>query len=67
MMQKKTKINPSEYFNQEAVPEEWFLPISEFSQSEWIKNYMDPDARKETMKVTLEAMVKEKQKERRKK
>lgn len=66
-MQKKTKINASEYFNQEKIPEDWFLPISEFGQSDWVKTYMDPEARSQTLKVTLEAMIKERQKERRKK
>ena len=67
MFPRKTNIPQSEYLDYKKVPEDWFIPISRFGLSDWIKNYMEPEARTQTLKVTLEAMVKEKQKERRKK
>lgn len=66
-MMKKTKLPRDQYFSLEKVPEEWFMPFQEFSQSELVKEYMDPEARAKTLKVMLETMIKEKKKERVKK
>tara|TARA_R110002126_G_scaffold103952_1_gene237187 strand:+ start:6703 stop:6900 length:198 start_codon:yes stop_codon:yes gene_type:complete len=63
----KSKIPKDQYFSLEKMPEEWFMPLSEFSQSEYVKEYMDPEARSKTLKVMLEHMVAEKVKERKKK
>ena len=66
MDQKSNKYKPDSYFDLKNVPEEWFLPISELT-SERCKQYMDEEARLKTLKVTYEAMVKSRQKERGKK
>jgi hypothetical protein len=60
MDREKTKIPRDQYFDLTRIPEEWFMPLNEFSKSEWVKEYMDPEARKETLKLMLEAMIKEK-------
>ena len=62
MFSKKTKIPADEYLDQQKIPEDWFIPISEFGSSDVIKNYMEEDARKKVLKVTLEALVKERRK-----
>lgn len=62
MSREKSKIPKDMYFDISKIPEEWFMPLNEFSQSEWVKEYMDPEARKETLKLMLEAMIKDKRK-----
>lgn len=63
----KSAVPNSAYFDSQKIPEEWFMPFSEFSQSEHVKQYMDPEARAKTLKVMLEAMIAQKKKERAKK
>jgi len=64
---RQTKIHPSVYFDPEKIPEEWFMPFSEFSQSEHVKKYMDPEGRAKTLKVMLDSMISQKTKARAKK
>lgn len=66
MSQKQTKLPTDQYFSLEKIPEEWFMPISELN-SERCKQYMDPEGRAKTLKATLEAMIEQKQKDRKKK
>ncbi len=63
----KSKLPPSVYFDSSKIPEEWFMPFSEFSQSDHVKNYMDPEGRAKTLKVMLDSMIAEKKKGRTKK
>jgi len=65
--EKKSKLPPSVYFDSSKIPEEWFMPFSEFSQSDLVKNYMDPEGRAKTLKVMLDSMIAEKKKARTKK
>jgi len=64
---RQTKIHPSVYFDSTKIPEDWFMPFSEFSQSDHVKNYMDPEGRAKTLKVMLDSMISEKKKARTKK
>jgi hypothetical protein len=65
--EKKSKLPASVYFDSSKIPEEWFMPFSEFSQSEHVKNYMDPEGRAKTLKVMLDSIISQKKKERTKK
>lgn len=67
MFPKKTNLPGDIYSDHHKIPEDFFIPISEFSQSEIIKSYMAPEERNRVMKATYEALIEEKKKERRKK
>lgn len=62
MNREKTKIPRDPYFDYTKIPEDWFMPLNEFSQSPWVKEYMEPEARQKTLKLMLEEMIKEKRK-----
>ena len=63
----KSKLPTDEYFSLEKVSEDWFMPLSEFSSSDYVKEYMDPQGRAKTLKVMIENIVAEKVRERKKK
>lgn len=63
----KSKLPPSVYFNPDQIPEDWFMPFSEFSQSDHVKTYMDPEGRAKTLKVMLDSMISQKKQQRSKK
>ena len=64
--QPKTKIPVNEYLDQNKIPESWFMPMSELN-SDYCKQYMEPEGRLKTLKVMLESMIKDQQKQRAKK
>jgi len=66
MSREKSKIPRDQYFSLDQVPEDWFMPLEEFSKSEWVKEYMEPEGRNKTMKVLLENLIAEKVKQRKK-
>lgn len=61
--QQQKKLPKDEYFHIDKIPESWFMPVSELN-SDFVKEYMDDEGRKKTLKATLEAMVEQKQQER---
>jgi hypothetical protein len=58
----KLYINKTMNREKTKIPEDWFMPLNEFSQSPWVKEYMEPEARQKTLKLMLEEMIKEKRK-----